>query len=134
LEPLKEAETVSYILRRLQRAGANSHATTMFPGETIASVYRYSRGIPRLINTVCENALIASYANKAQSVRPEVIEEVAKDLRLNVLTRPVMATPAVTSGQRDIARSLLQLVDALERVARGGPVQETSSDQGVKIV
>ena len=134
LEPLKEVETVSYILRRLQRAGANSHATTMFPGETIASVYRYSRGIPRLINTVCENALIASYANKAQSVRPEVIEEVAKDLRLNVLTRPAMVTPPVTSEQRDIARSLLRLVDTLERVARSGPVQETSSDQGVKIV
>src|SRR5215472_5576641 len=58
LEPLEEEETKSYILRRLQRAGANSHATTMFPLETISSVYRYSKGIPRLINTVCENALI----------------------------------------------------------------------------
>jgi general secretion pathway protein A len=135
LEPLQKEETTSYILRRLQRAGANSHATTIFPEETIASVYRYSRGIPRLINTVCENALIASYAEKAQSVRPEVIDEVAKDLHLNVLTRPAMVTPGVTSGQRDIARSLLQLVDALERVTRNSPVQETSSsDQGVKIV
>src|SRR6476646_11444202 len=71
LEPLNEEEAKSYILRRLQRAGANSHANTMFPGETIASVYRYSKGIPRLINTVCENALIISYAGKAQSIRPE---------------------------------------------------------------
>src|ERR1700739_2408376 len=100
LEPLQEEETKSYILRRLQRAGANSHATVMFPEETIASVYRYSRGIPRLINTICENALIATYAEKAQSVRPEVIDEGARDLRLNVLTRPAMVTPSVTSGQR----------------------------------
>ena len=134
LEPLREEETKSYILRRLQRAGANSHANTMFSGETIASVYRYSRGIPRLINTICENALIASYAEKAQSVLPEVIEEVAKDLRLSVLSRPAMVTPAVSFGQRDIAKSLLRLVEALERVARNSPARETSSDSGVKIV
>lgn len=134
LEPLQEEETKSYILRRLQRAGANSHSNTMFPVETIKSVYRYSRGIPRLINTVCENALIASYAEKAQSVRPEVIDEVAKDLRLNVLSRPVMVAPAMISGQRDIAKSLLQLVEALERVTRQADIRETSSDQGAKIV
>jgi len=134
LEPLQEEETKSYILRRLQRAGANSSATTMFPEETIASVYRYSKGIPRLINTVCENALIISYAGKAESVRPEVIDEVAKDLRLNVLSRPARMAPSVTAGQRDIAKSLLQFVEALERVARNSPVQETSSDRGVKIV
>jgi len=106
----------------------------MFPVETITSVYRYSRGIPRLINTVCENALIASYAEKAQSVRPEVIDEVAKDLRLNVLSRPARIAPSVTAAQRDIAKSLLQFVETLERVARNSPVQETSSDRGVKIV
>jgi len=134
LEPLQEEETKSYILRRLQRAGANSSATTMFPEETIASVYRYSKGIPRLINTVCENALIISYAGKAESVRPEVIDEVAKDLRLNVLSRPARIAPSVTAAQRDIAKSLLQFVETLERVARNSPVQETSSDRGVKIV
>ena len=134
LEPLQEEETKSYILRRLQRAGANSHANTMFPPETMASVYRYSKGIPRLINTVCDNALIAAYAGKSPSVRPEIIDEVAKDLRLNVLSRPVVVTPTVTAGQRDIAKSLLQLVEALERVARSNPVRETPPDQGVKIV
>jgi len=134
LEPLQEEETKSYIMRRLQRAGANSHANTMFSGETIASVYRYSRGITRLINTICENALIASYAEKAQSVLPEVIEEVAKDLRLSVLSRPAMITPAVSFGQRDIAKSLLRLVEALERVARNSSARETSADSGVKIV
>lgn len=134
LEPLKEEETKSYILRRLQRAGANAHANTLFPAEAIASVYRYSRGIPRLINTVCENALIATYAEKMQSVRPEVIDEVAKDLRLNVLSRPPSATPTVTNGQHAIAKSLLELVQALERVARNAQVRENSSDQGVKIV
>jgi type II secretory pathway predicted ATPase ExeA len=134
LEPLQEEETKSYILRRLQRAGANSHATIMFPEETIASVYRYSRGIPRLINTVCENALIATYAEKALSVRPEVIDEVANDLRLNVLSRAAVVSTSGTGSQHDIAKSLLELVTALERVARNTIVTETSSDHGVKTV
>jgi hypothetical protein len=134
LEPLQEEETKSYILRRLQRAGANSHATIMFPEETIASVYRYSRGIPRLINTVCENALIATYAEKALSVHPEVIDEVAKDLRLNVLSRAAVVSTSGMGSQHDIAKSLLELVNALERVARNTVVTETSSDHGVKIV
>jgi len=134
LGPLQEGETKSYIMRRLQRAGANAHATTMFPLETIAAVYHYSRGVPRLINTVCENALIATYAEKAQSVRPEVIDEVARDLRLNVLTRPLAPSPSVTAGQRAIAKSLLELVEALERVSRSADVREASSEPGVKIV
>jgi type II secretory pathway predicted ATPase ExeA len=134
LDPLQEDEAKSYILRRLQRAGANSHATTMFPDETLAAVYRHSRGIPRLINTVCENALITTYAEKAQVVRPEVVNEVAKDLRLNVLTRPSVPTTSVTDGQPAIAKSILDLVEALERVARGTGAREIPSDQGVKIV
>jgi general secretion pathway protein A len=134
LEPLKEEETKCYILRRLQRAGANSHANIMFPLETISSVYRYSKGIPRLINTVCENALIAAYAGKSQTVLPEMIDEVAKDLRLNVLSSVPMPTFPDPSGQRSIAKSLLELVEALQQVSRNTPTPETSPDRGVKIV
>jgi general secretion pathway protein A len=134
LSPLQEHETRSYILRRLQRAGSNSQATTIFPDETLASVHRYSKGIPRLINTVCENALIAAYASKSQSVSADVIEDVARDLRLNVLSPQLVVAPSATERQRDIAKSLLLLVEALERVARSNQVRETPFDQGVKIV
>jgi general secretion pathway protein A len=133
LEPLQEDETQGYILQRLQRAGANSHATTMFPKETIARVYRYSKGIPRLINTVCENALIAAYAAEAQAVRPEVVDEVAKDLRLNVLSRAPSTMSTATNKRGAIPRLLLEWVEALERVVRDTQARETSSDQGAKI-
>ena len=134
LEPLEALETKGYILRRLQRAGANSHAPAMFPDLSIATVYHYSRGIPRLINTICENALIGAYAEKSSCVRPEVIEEVAKDLRLNVLARPLAPEPPVTSSQQAIAKSLLQFIDALERVARGSEPPETISHREVKVI
>jgi type II secretory pathway predicted ATPase ExeA len=134
LQPLHEDETRGYILRRLQRAGANSHAPLIFPDETLAAVYRFSRGVPRLINTVCENALIIAYAEKTRVVHPGIIEEVAKDLRLNVTTRLPVVAPEATEKQRAIARSLLEVVEALERLASSTGVRETSPVQGVKVV
>lgn len=84
LGPLDEQETTGYILRRLEGAGANSRAKTLFPDETIAKVYFCSHGVPRLINTVCENSLITAYADKSDHVNPEMVESVAIDLRLNL--------------------------------------------------
>ena len=84
LLPLNLEETRGYIARRLQLAGADSSANALFPNETIAEVYRHSRGIPRLINTICENALISAYARQLHGVPAEIINEVARDFRLNV--------------------------------------------------
>ena len=83
LEPLDLQETTNYIQRRLQLAGANSSTGDLFPEETIAEVYRHSRGIPRVINTLCENALIGAYARQLRSVPPDIIDEVTADFRLN---------------------------------------------------
>lgn len=88
LEPLTFDETNGYIRRRLELAGAKLHAQSIFPAPTVASVFRQSRGIPRLINTLCENALISAYARQATSVSPELVDDVARDLRLNVFHEP----------------------------------------------
>ena len=94
LEPLDLQETTSYIQRRLQLAGANSSTGDLFPEETIAEVYRHSRGIPRVINTLCENALIGAYARQLRRVPPDIIDEVTADFRLNPAdSRRVEQTP-----------------------------------------
>jgi general secretion pathway protein A len=84
LEHLDRDETSGYIERRLQLAGAESQASTLFPQYTITEIHRYSRGIPRLINTICENALIIAYARQLPSVPVDIVDEVAKEFRLNV--------------------------------------------------
>ena len=90
LHPLNEEETSGYIYRRLSLAGANSHTRVIFPPYTIAKVFHYSKGIPRLINTVCENGLITAYARQSQAVLPYMIDEVASDFRLDVeLAAPI---------------------------------------------
>jgi general secretion pathway protein A len=80
-------ETKGYIERRLELAGSPA-ASRLFPQETMAAIHRHSRGTPRLINTICENALIAGYARQAASVTPDIIEAIAADFRLGIQTTP----------------------------------------------
>ena len=114
LEPLTENESAAYIRRRLHLAGANSAASAIFPDAAAEVIFRYSRGIPRLINTICENALISGYARQANSITPEMIEEVANDFRLNVVATP--AAPEFTLTAERVAR-LERLLGAIEPMA-----------------
>jgi general secretion pathway protein A len=82
LAPLDLQNVRGYILRRLELAGANSRATSIFPEESFLAVHRYSRGIPRLINTICENCLISGYSRQTKQITPAIVEEVSSDLCL----------------------------------------------------
>lgn len=105
-------ETRGYIERRLQLAGSSLNVHLLFPPDTIAGVYRHSLGIPRLINAICENALITAYAQQRRSVTPEIIEGIAADLRL---TLKVDHSPRVEKpgrlDQTDIGRATKSLLD-----------------------
>jgi general secretion pathway protein A len=83
LLPLSFEETQRYIEHRLEIAGAGSNASSLFSSKAIATVYRFSRGFPRLINTVCENSLITAYARQTSIVTPEIVNFVAKEFRLD---------------------------------------------------
>ena len=83
LLPLTWEETQGYVDWRLKRAGANGDSP-IFPLETLRVIYHYSRGYPRLINTICENALISGYATGNDSIPVELVEEACRDLRLAV--------------------------------------------------
>jgi general secretion pathway protein A len=83
LEPLREDEIQRYIERRLEVAGAGAQTTTIFPAETVEAIARYSAGIPRLVNNICDQALIAAYGQKIREVPPEIIDEVALRFRLD---------------------------------------------------
>jgi general secretion pathway protein A len=108
LSALDLSETKGYIERRLQLAGSPT-PSLLFPPETVATIHQYSRGIPRLINTICENALIAAYARQASAVTSEMIEAIAKDFRLGVQTRKPEKNPTPEIDLQDFARKLLSL-------------------------
>ncbi|HEY2986435.1 MAG TPA: AAA family ATPase [Candidatus Binatia bacterium] len=80
LAPLKPGEVRSYIDFRLQTAGYEGPA--LFGADAIERIAFYSRGIPRLINVICDNALLNAYAGSQKIVTRPVVEEAARDLRL----------------------------------------------------
>jgi general secretion pathway protein A len=111
LEPLAADETREYVSRRLQVAGATlPAAAAIFPDATIEQVHRHSRGIPRLINTICENALINAYARQFSRITPEMIDEVAADLRLGVVSTPTEPLERV-AGREELQRAVRTLLD-----------------------
>lgn len=82
LDALSSRQTREYIERRLWFAGARQEHTKIFSPGSIDAIHKYSNGIPRLINIICESALITSYALKQSIVSEHTIDEVASDLCL----------------------------------------------------
>lgn len=130
LEPLTEAETQGYILRRLELAGARGRARDLFPEAAVKVVHTHSRGIPRLINTLCENGLIAAYARQARNVDPEIIEEIAADFRLQPeQTAAAAADNGQTQNRKAVLKMLLQMLESLEggREVKPAPIDTVSA-------
>lgn len=119
LEALGPMELQGYIRWRLELAGANSHAATMFSDEAIFAIHEFSRGIPRLVNTLCENSLIYGYSRQAKQVTREIVREVAAELRLDV-TSPSAGPELGSLEERINALKLLlaQVIDELGRTPR----------------
>lgn len=85
LRSLDPQETAEYLTHRLQVAGFDGSREPIFPAEAVAAVHRHSRGLPRLINTICENALVTAYARQSRVVTANIIEDVSREFRLEVL-------------------------------------------------
>jgi len=97
LEPLDEESTEGYIRHRLRLAGAKR---MLFTNEALKAVYKYSGGIPRLINTICDNSLFEAYISKLNIVDDKTIEIIAKDLALDKPRQPSLQD-AETPSQVD---------------------------------
>ena len=117
LAPLDQDETREYIEKRLQIAGADLSGEPIFPADAIATVYCHSQGLPRLINTICENALIASYARQAHSVTPEIINDVAREFRLDLM--PLVDEAGISrTSEVDLRQETNAMLDIFSRLRR----------------
>jgi general secretion pathway protein A len=80
LSPLRDEEVGSYINFRLQVAGCGN--PELFHSDAVEKIALYSKGIPRLINVICDNALVIAFAASEKNVSADVIGEVVRDLRI----------------------------------------------------
>lgn len=82
LDGLREDEIGAFINCRLKVV--DYRYSDLFAQDAIREIARFSRGIPRLVNIICDNALLIAYADSKKKVSAEIIKEVARDLRLSV--------------------------------------------------
>jgi general secretion pathway protein A len=117
-------ETHDYIHERLRIAGAKDESPIFCP-EAIDAVHLYSRGIPRVINLLCEHALINAYVDQTRMVSAPFVEEVAREFqfdavkplfpmrtfveRNSVIPMPTRATDtnSVSTAQTEMGRDFL---------------------------
>lgn len=80
LQPFGEADTLGYIVSRLATVGVKEQK--IFSPGLLAAIHARSRGLPRLINILCDNLLLTAYALGEKSASMEMLDEVTADLRL----------------------------------------------------
>jgi len=126
--PLSLEETFGYITERLRIGGANGEP--IFSKEAIQSVHMYSRGIPRVVNLLCEHSLINAYVDHARPVPPHLVEEVAREFQLDEIAPIVSAGPSPRSQQAVSTQALLENLDELlERLRQTSSIPISSEER-----
>ena len=107
IESLTENETREYIAHRLEVAGTTSEILTK---GAIEKVYSFSKGYPRLINIMCDHALLTGYVKDLTTITPKVLKECAKELSLpgeNKSSKPQRVRPENKERKRFGKRAVL---------------------------
>jgi len=114
--PLTKDETHAYVAERLRIAGAAPTAAPIFSPQAIDMMHLYSLGVPRVINLLCEHALINAYVEHERPVSAKIVEDVAREFQLDEVG-PV-ATPESLRADTDLFTSeafIQNLGEALSR-------------------
>jgi general secretion pathway protein A len=115
--PFNLEETKSYITQRLRIAGSNGDQ--VFEPESVAALYRYSIGVPRVINLLCEHCLVSAFVDQKKTVSAEIVDAVAKDFDLSdgisggAMT-PIV--PPVSSERFDLVEALRTLATLADKI------------------
>jgi len=117
--PFGEKETYEYVQHRLSMVDYNG--PTLFSRQAQKMIWKYSGGVPRKINVLCDNALLISFALRQKTIQASVIEEAIKDLsyspfsgsKEDLVTIPVQPTPPsqnlpFSGSTEDLLRSVVQ--------------------------
>ncbi len=132
LKPLNREETSAYIAHRLTIAGGAS--AVGFAPKALDLVYRYTAGIPRLINLLCDRALLGGYSARTTRITPAMVTVAASSLELTKPRFPIVAwarrragafaagaaAMALLAGMAAYSVTLLQARSASARVTDSG--------------
>lgn len=131
LEPLDRRETADYVRHRLRVAGGTP-ATTLFTRGAQRLLYRYSGGVPRLVNIVAHRALLTGFTKEQRTIGPATVRQAIRELRRDDVAprpRPPVLWPAIGAGVAAIVLGLaaaLAMVPARQRQLSAPPVASPS--------
>jgi len=94
LESLSQEETAAYIHHRLSVAGSQKE---IFTEQACAAIYKYSGGTPRLINLLCDTALVYSYAEQSEVINEQLVHDVVREQHSNSIIPTFNTNQAVES-------------------------------------
>jgi general secretion pathway protein A len=114
IDPLSPDQVKQYIQYRWNRADATTPLP--FSDGVVATIAARSKGIPRLINSICDNALLAAFADNTRMVSPQTLEEVVRDLDLG----------ADQSGPRPVPVLKAAHIEKTAQVETTAPVEKTT--------
>jgi type II secretory pathway predicted ATPase ExeA len=97
-QALTAEQTNEYIVERLRIAGTSN---PIFSSEATHLIYMYSRGIPRLINLICEHLLILAYVEQIPQIPGPLVASVATDLELDVQPFLIASSPQSQGGTQN---------------------------------
>jgi len=106
IEPLSLIETHEYIRHRLKVAGAKNKVISK---DAINQVYQVTNGLPRLINIVCDRALLTGFTNDKKSIRKDIIDECARELKADSKPKKIIAD-IETTQKNDLKENLLSAI------------------------
>jgi general secretion pathway protein A len=117
LTPLPKSEIGSYINYRLKTAGYQGKE--IFEAKAIEKISLNSQGIPRIVNVICDNALLIAYASSKKRVSAEIVEEVARDLQLTApCTDRVASSETEYQGRRGRVERGSEIPDETQETQR----------------
>jgi len=119
IKPLKADEVSPYLRARLKVAGAAR--LHLFTADAVAMIYRASEGIPRLVNNICDNALLTGYAVNAKTITAEIIAEVAESLDL--------LQPMIEDDPREVMAASLPPLPVMNEQVEENWVEETTQQR-----
>ena len=131
LQPLDRGETAAYIRHRLDIAGLKG-GQTLFSDAAVKEVHRITRGIPRLINVLCDRSLLGAYGKKMAQVNPKLVKEAASEVfgQESRSNAPSYWLPALAAVIVAIVLGVLVLQGPETAQPKSAVVDSNQSEQG----
>ena len=123
LDVLTEEETREYIRHRLAISSFNGFGASIFTDDAVKEIYRFSKGYPRVINIICDHALVSAFARGKHKVGKDIIKECAADLDMKIPKKGrsirVSSSPVKFLSKLNINRKTLLWTSGLTFLAIG---------------